>query len=634
MLSRCSAKYFLIPLIVFIINLGCYAQSDTLKEHLVLDNNAIEGINTFSVVELDSMKLAKYFGQTTEELLGKSAGLFIKQYGAGNLATLSIRGSSANQTQVLWNGIPVNSASLGLTDLTLLPIDFYQSLVIQKGGSSLSSGSGGIGGAVCLNSSSSFNNSTRLSAEQVLGSFGIKRTILKFNYSTKKVSLSSAYIHRFAFNNFPYRDLSTVDENYLNRENASINQHFFMQEIAYKLNGKNEFEAKFNYVDSWRQIPSVIGAENNGEFQNDHQLKFLIGHNHRGKKWTHHTKAAFVKELMSYNDTAHEISSNFSIDSYHLNYRVVRDFSKIKANLQAYFMTRTDLAKSDYYNENTMQNTSSAFLKWEHDLNAFSYHFSARQELIDFNSLPITPSIGVGKTLLNEDKWNTEINLSKTSRTPTLNDRFWIPGGNPSLLPERGFEIENNNRVYLLRNLFFSTAVFYGQTANWIIWLPGSNGLWSPENVKEVERYGLETKLETNLTIKALKIDLELQYNFLRAKTLSSYLVNDASINKQLRYVPMHQGQFDVDLSFKRFRVFYTQSFVGKVFLDGQNESYLPYYLPVDFGIDWSSKFISGKQVIAGLKIINLFNEQYHIIANRPMPGAHFLINLKINLKK
>ncbi|MFL2570558.1 MAG: hypothetical protein ACJ0QL_01610, partial [Parvicellaceae bacterium] len=388
------------------------------------------------------------------------------------------------------------------------------------------------------------------------------------------------------------------------------------------------------YVDSWRQIPSVIGAENNGEFQNDHQLKFLIGHNHRGKKWTHHTKAAFVNELMSYNDTAHEISSNFSIDSYHLNYRVVRDFSKIKANLQAYFMTRTDLAESDYYNENTMQNTSSAFLKWEHDLNAFSYHFSARQELIDFNSLPITPSIGVGKTLLKEDKWNTEINLSKTSRTPTLNDRFWIPGGNPSLLPERGFEIENNNRVYLLRNLFFSTAVFYGQTANWIIWLPGSNGLWSPENVKEVERYGLETKLETNLTIKALKIDLELQYNFLRAKTLSSYLVNDASINKQLRYVPMHQGQFDVDLSFKRFRVFYTQSFVGKVFLDGQNESYLPYYLPVDFGIDWSSKFISGKQVIAGLKIINLFNEQYHIIANRPMPGAHFLINLKINLKK
>ena len=101
MLSRCSAKYFLIPLIVFTINLGCFAQSDTLKEHLVLDNNAIEGINTFSVVELDSMKLAKYFGQTTEELLGKSAGLFIKQYGAGNLATLSIRGSSANQTQVL-----------------------------------------------------------------------------------------------------------------------------------------------------------------------------------------------------------------------------------------------------------------------------------------------------------------------------------------------------------------------------------------------------------------------------------------------------------------------------------------------------------------------------------------------------
>ena len=633
MLGR-LVKYCVICFISLIGSVDFYTQSDTLKEHLVLDVNTIEGINTFSVVEIDSLKLANYFGQTTEDLLGKSAGLYIKQYGAGNLATLSIRGSSANQTQVFWNGIPVNSASLGVTDLTLLPIDFYQSLVIQKGGSSLSSGSGGIGGAVCLNSSASFEKNTLLSAEQVLGSFGIKRTILKLNHSSERFSFSSAYLHRFAFNDFSYLDINSPEENYLNRENASINQHFFMQELAYRINKKNQLDVKLNYVNSWRQIPGVIGAVNNGEYQNDVQLKSLLGYKHVGEKWRHNVRAAYVNEQMSYNDTAHDISSNFSISSYHLNYRLVRDFKKIDANVQTYLMTRTDNADSDYYNDNCSQNTSSAFLKWEHNVKRIKYHFSVRQEILDYNFLVPTPSIGFKKTLLKDDKWNTEFNVSKTSRTPTLNDRFWIPGGNPALMPERGFEIENNNRLYLRSNLFFSTSVFYGQTANWIIWLPSENGLWSPENVKEVERYGLESKAELKLKFKQLDVNLEIQYNFLRAKTISSYIANDASIDKQLRYVPMHQAQLDIDFSFKRFRVFYAQSFVAKVFLDGQNESYLPYYLPVDFGIDWSSKFISGKQIVAGFKIVNLYNEQYHIIANRPMPGAHFLVNLKINLKK
>ena len=72
---------------------------------------------------------------------------------AGNLATLSIRGSNANQTQLFWNGIPVNSATLGLSDMSLFPVDFINTISIMKGGASLSNGSGGIGGAVCLFSS-------------------------------------------------------------------------------------------------------------------------------------------------------------------------------------------------------------------------------------------------------------------------------------------------------------------------------------------------------------------------------------------------------------------------------------------------------------------------------------------------
>lgn len=610
------------------------SQSDTLTEHIVFNSKLEEGVSTFSVIDVDSSALAKYFGQTTEELLGKSNGLFVKQYGAGNLATLSIRGSSANQTQVFWNGIPVNTASIGVTDLTLLPIDFYNSLLIKKGGASLSSGTGGIGGAVCLNSNSFFQKGIALSAQQVLGSFGIKRTILKMNYSTDKIYFSTGYLHRFAFNNFSYKDVSSPNEQYLIRENASLNQHFFMQEIGWLINKKSQLDFKLNYLNSWRQIASIIGAVNNGEFQNDEQIKTLIGFKNKSKNLRHDLKVGFVNELMNYNDTALGIFSNFNINSLHANYRVTRDLKPINGKIQAFIMIREDIAESDYYQEVSSQNTSSLFVKWEQKINKIDYHLAVRQELLDFNFLSPNPSIGIKKSFFKNGKWNTQFNASKTSRIPTLNDRFWVPGGNPDLLPENGFEIENNNRIYISENLMFSSSIFFGRTSNWIIWYPMNNGLWSPENVKEVQRYGLESKLEFDVSLKDVNFGLDIQYNYLNATTIHSFNINDASINKQLIYVPAHQAQLDVELVYKKFRVFYSQSLVGSVYIDSDNNSFLPHYFPADIGIDWSSNFITGKQLVAGLKIINLFNEDYHIVANRPMPGTHFLLNLKINLKK
>ena len=98
--------------------------------------------------------------------------------------------------------------------------------------------------------------------------------------------------------------------------------------------------------------------------------------------------------------------------------------------------------------------------------------------------------------------------------------------------------------------------------------------------------------------------------------------------------MPFHQGQFDVSFVCKNVTVFYSQAYVGKVFIDRTNSSYLPHYYPADCGINWSSEYITGKQLVVGIKINNIYNEQYHVMANRPMPGAHFLLNLKINLKK
>ena len=73
-------------------------------------------------LEVDSAALAQYRGGTAADVLGARLVLYIKNYGPGQLATLSLRGTSAQHTAVLWNGLNIALPTLGQNDLALLPI--------------------------------------------------------------------------------------------------------------------------------------------------------------------------------------------------------------------------------------------------------------------------------------------------------------------------------------------------------------------------------------------------------------------------------------------------------------------------------------------------------------------------------
>ena len=53
--------------------------------------------------------------QSMQNSLLNSA-VFLKQYGVSGSSTISRRGADPSQTQVLWNGLPVNNSMHGLTD--------------------------------------------------------------------------------------------------------------------------------------------------------------------------------------------------------------------------------------------------------------------------------------------------------------------------------------------------------------------------------------------------------------------------------------------------------------------------------------------------------------------------------------
>ena len=84
---------------------------------------------------------------------------------------------------------------------------------------------------------------------------------------------------------------------------------------------------------------------------------------------------------------------------------------------------------------------------------------------------------------------------SKDFRIPTINDRFWSPGGVENLLPESGFSQEIGAKLHKNTTQFtssFDATLFNRNIDNWILWLPNA-GYWSPRNILLVWSRGMET---------------------------------------------------------------------------------------------------------------------------------------------
>jgi iron complex outermembrane receptor protein len=135
-----------------------------------------------SMVVLDAVDIEESSAMSLGELLANEPGLDWRTRGnyGGASEEIKIRGMSSNGTQVLINGMSLNSPSLGTANVSSIPLNSIERVEVVKGSGSLLYGSGAMGGTVNiitkrpekgvvdLKASAGYgtNNLYRLSAEQ------------------------------------------------------------------------------------------------------------------------------------------------------------------------------------------------------------------------------------------------------------------------------------------------------------------------------------------------------------------------------------------------------------------------------------------------------------------------------------
>jgi iron complex outermembrane receptor protein len=227
-----------------------------------------------------------------------------------------------------------------------------------------------------------------------------------------------------------------------------------------------------------------------------------------------------------------------------------------------------------------------------------------------------------------------QFSFSRNFRSPTMNERYWQPGGNPGLNPELSW----NGDLSIVFNQPTETArfearmtIFSSLVDNWIMWVPGEI-LWTVENVLKVWARGIEVTARQETYVSGFQLVFDESYSYTRSTNEKQLDGNDDSYKKQLIYVPVHQAMLRTFLGWKGFGLAIKNTISGKTYTTRDNESSLPAYLLMDVAI--SKKFKVAGKCTMDLSLVgnNLLNKEYQVTPFRPMPGINFLVSLNVEL--
>ena len=495
---------------------------------------------------IDSATLLQFrFGSLTD-VLAFNTPLAFKNYGPGQLATVSFRGTSANHTAVLWNGININQPNLGQTDFSTLPVAGFDRLSVQYGSSASVVGSDAVGGSVLLGSSPTWRAGISVTVGQQIASFRNNQTQVGIRYGDRNGGLwqlaGRTFAYRNQFNNaYPYRER----RNYF-MEQSSTAQRGIVQDLYARHKNGNQLSvnAWLSDNDLVRSPEDVIARERtrtqSARLLTTYEANYLT------------LRLGWIRDVFDYAKTNFDTPSHTRTDRFigraEREFRLTPTSKTTQLNLRvggewSHYRTRVD----GYGGQLVTENRQDLYALLRLQTVRWLVSANIRQAFVTRFDPPLTPSLGAEYQLVQRD-WlllTAKGSVSRSYRVPTLNERYWLVMGNPDIRPERGFNLETGVAARFTLSPFLTltsdVTAYRNRVDDWSYWNPDFG--YRVENLQLVVAWGGE--LTTTLTYirNGWQASLRTGYALTRSSQERAYSVYARDIvGKQLPYVPVHTG--------------------------------------------------------------------------------------------
>ncbi len=589
-------------------------------------NRYAKGQQSVSFDSLDRMRIP---AATLSELLTGLTGAYVRNYGQGTLATFSLRGTSANHTSLFWNGIRVSPPNIGYVDLSLIQGGFFKDISLLYGGASPIFGSGAIGGSLHLSTRPVFGPSAaKITAAFSAGSFRTFALEGSAEWSGEKLFSRTAWSLNGSQNDFSYNDL------YGNRDkldHASVSRGGFLQDLSLKLSGQQYLMASLWFQYAGRDIPPTLTQNESEASQIDRSWRGMLSWKNYNRKSVQEARIAYFNEFTRYTDPSGEVYSVIRSQTAAASAENSLEFSP-RSVLLAGVQYTYEFADLDFYAQAEDQQSISLYASFSHDFTPFKWQFSlnGRQEFVTGYRPPFLFSAGFQGPL-----WkflSGRLSVSRNFRAPTLNERFWVPGGNPGLEPEKSWNFEAGVTLKpSLKDvrLSFDATAYTSLVDGWILWLPGAS-FWSVENAQKVLSRGIELSTGYEQQFGRLGVSFNGNYSFTRSTNQLKQFEFDESYHKQLIYTPIHRASVRPGISFRGFELFLRGNFTGLIYTSKDNADSLPGYFLMDVVASKTWALRHSLPLTVQMNLNNIFNMDYQVVPYRPMPGFNFLVTLRV----
>ncbi len=675
-------RSLLIGLLLFCAKPG-FAQQESLRRRIDIEQVEILGQRPMKEIGvqrtiLDTVVLRTTISASLADALTAGSTVFIKSYGRATLATASFRGTAPSHTQVTWNGMRVNSPMLGQVDFSLIPSFLIDDAAVYHGASSVGVSGGGLGGAVTLANKAPTEEGFSLRYVQGIGSYTTFDEFLHLTYRTAQWSSSTRILCSTSSNDFRYRNYNTkrlvTDENGTiigryhplerNRNGAYYDLHL-MQELYHTTRNGDRFSLSVWQMLSERGIAMLTSdTKNKRSSQDENTLRAVAGWERlrRGLKiearggYTY-TDLRYLQKAQTDLATVSDVMVDARTYLHTLFAKAeteyaVRERWLFTASLSAHqhLLRSGDLSvinnqgvRSDtLYRQQRFELSAFASAKWR-PVPRLGIAANVRWELYGNRTTPIIPALFIDYLLSRRSGWVIKASAARNYRTPTLNDLYFRPGGNPSLNPEVGWSYDLGTECALKSGrhaLQSSLTWFDSYIDDWILWIrDGAKAdIYTPMNIKRVHSYGLEYKLTATSRLGG---DWQLLLDAHAAWTRSinqgdKFSPADRSVGKQLVYIPVWSGALNASATWRQWTLAYKWTWYSKRFTMTDNDKGVlgtvkPYFMS-DLSLERRAEC---RRASFSLKacVNNLLNEEYETVSSHPMPRMNFSFYLGITPK-
>ena len=678
-------KRILIILCIMVTPLLALAQeSDWVRNGIDIPEVPIYGNRPIKEIgaqqtKFDTIALKENIALSMADVLTFNSAIFVKNYGRATLSTVAFRGTSPSHTQVSWNGMKINNPMLGMTDFSMIPSYFIDDASLLHGTSSVNETGGGLGGAVKLSTRPANANGFGVQYIQGIGSFKTFDEFLRLTYGDSHWQISTRAVYSSSPNDYKYRnhdkkiniydeDMNIIDQYYPIERNRSGSYRDFhlLQEVYYNTGRGDRIGLNAWYIDSNRELAMLTvdhGEDTNFDNrQRENTFRGVVSWDHIGENWKLGTKAGYIYTWMAY-DYKRDLGNGIMAHMTRSRSRINTIYGQVDGEyyIGEKWLFTSNITLHQHLVESRDKNivlqdgnkgivgyikarpelSGSVSAKWR-PTDRFGTSIVLREDMYGTKWTPLIPALFVDGVLSKRGNIIAKASISRNYRFPSLNDLYFLPGGNPDLRSESGWTYDGGvsfatgkQGVYSLSG---SATWFESFIKDWIIWLPTTKGFFSPDNIKDVHAYGVE--LKGNLDI-ALGREWQMGVNSTFSWTPSINCGEprtpaDRSVGKQLPYVPEYSSTVTGRLSWRRWSFLYKWCYYSERFTMSSNDLSLTGKLPPYFMSNISlERTVSLKWADLSLKgaVNNLFNEEYLSVLSRPMPGINFEIFIGITPK-